>query len=288
MSAAIEPITGRYLNIEFRGRPHRIYYEESGSGIPLVCLHTAGTDTRQYRGVQNDPEILKHYRVIAFDMPWHGKSSPPPGYERERYSLDAETYMDTIWAVVDALRLEKPVFMGCSMSGRIVLHLAMTSPSRIRAVIGLQSGLGVDPTLFGVIDETEYFERADVNHGMAAAALCQSQIAPQSPSVEVWETLWHYLQSGSGVHAGDRDYYVRKGDLRGGRFKMEDPDARPMYLLTGEYDWSATPEATQQILAANPKAKFQVMKDIGHFPMSENPKLFLTYLRPILDEIRAA
>ena len=49
MKAQIEPIIGHYMRIDFRGKPHRIYYEESGQGIPLICLHTAGTDTRQYR-----------------------------------------------------------------------------------------------------------------------------------------------------------------------------------------------------------------------------------------------
>ena len=115
MNAQIEPVTGHYLRINFRGRPHRIYYEDSGQGIPLICLHTAGSDTRQYRGVQNDPEVLSKFRVVAFDMPWHGKSSPPPGFEKESHSLDADLYMDTIWAVADALGLEKPVIMGCSM-----------------------------------------------------------------------------------------------------------------------------------------------------------------------------
>jgi pimeloyl-ACP methyl ester carboxylesterase len=69
----IEPIVGRYVHIG----EQRIYYEEAGAGIPLLCLHTAGSDGRQWRGVLNDAEILKSYRVVAFDMPWHGKSSPP-------------------------------------------------------------------------------------------------------------------------------------------------------------------------------------------------------------------
>jgi pimeloyl-ACP methyl ester carboxylesterase len=71
----LEPIVGRYLHY---GK-HRLYFEEAGSGIPLVCLHTAGSDGRQYRGVLNDSSITAKYRVIAFDMPWHGKSSPPEG-----------------------------------------------------------------------------------------------------------------------------------------------------------------------------------------------------------------
>jgi pimeloyl-ACP methyl ester carboxylesterase len=287
MNAHIEPITGRYMRIEFRGRPYRIYYEESGQGIPLICLHTAGTDTRQYRGVQNDPEVLANYRVIAFDMPWHGKSSPPPGFEKDFYSLDADLYMDTIWAVADGLGIEKPVVMGCSMGGRVVLHLAMKYPKKLRAVIGLQSGLGAVLSLSGIVDESEYQDRSDVNHAEAAASLCHSLLAPQSPTEDCWETMWHYMQSGVGVFKGDLDYYFAKGDLRNGLFRMEDPKACPMYLLTGEYDWSASPEITQEILRANPEAKFQYMKELGHFPMSENPKLFLEYLRPVLNEIRA-
>src|SRR5262249_53180027 len=78
----IEPIAGRYLHMPFQGRPHRIYFEEAGRGVPLVCLHTAGADGRQYRHLLNDDAITAHFRVIAFDMPWHGKSLPPAGWER--------------------------------------------------------------------------------------------------------------------------------------------------------------------------------------------------------------
>ena len=69
----VEPIVGRYMHLDLNGHVHRVYVEESGSGVPLLCLHTAGSDTRQYRAIQNDPEILKEFRVIAFDLPWHGK-----------------------------------------------------------------------------------------------------------------------------------------------------------------------------------------------------------------------
>ena len=48
-----EPITGRYLNLTLLGKPHRLYVEEAGAGLPLVCLHTANSDTRQYRGLMN-------------------------------------------------------------------------------------------------------------------------------------------------------------------------------------------------------------------------------------------
>ena len=50
MSAEFEPIVGRYMHLDLFGRPHRIYVEEAGEGTPLLCLHTAGSDGRQYRG----------------------------------------------------------------------------------------------------------------------------------------------------------------------------------------------------------------------------------------------
>ena len=65
-SVKIEPITGRYMQLDIHGRPHRLYWEEAGSGIPLVCLHTAGADGRQYRALLNDPKITERFRVIVF------------------------------------------------------------------------------------------------------------------------------------------------------------------------------------------------------------------------------
>ena len=85
----LEPIVGRYAH---HRRKHRIYFEEAGQGIPLLCLHTAGSDGRQYRAVLNDPQITKNYRVITFDMPWHGKSSPPAGWQNEDYRLTTGSY----------------------------------------------------------------------------------------------------------------------------------------------------------------------------------------------------
>jgi hypothetical protein len=135
----IEPVVGRYLRMDFNGRPHRIYFEETGQGIPLLCLHTAGADGRQYRELLNDPAITARFRVIAFDLPWHGKSSPPAGFETEAYQLTTQLYVDTVMAVSRALGLARPVVMGCSIGGRAVLHLALRHGAYFRAAIGLQS-----------------------------------------------------------------------------------------------------------------------------------------------------
>jgi len=54
-----EPISGQYGKFKIDGIDYRIYWEEAGQGIPLVCLHTAGSDGRQYRALLNDKKILE-------------------------------------------------------------------------------------------------------------------------------------------------------------------------------------------------------------------------------------
>ena len=118
----IEPITGRYIWVPYNGTEYRIFFEEAGQGIPMVCLHTAGTDSREWRHQLCDPAINANFRVIAIDIPRHGKSIPPYDWykEDEEYKLTAEFYMGIVVAFCEALELDKPVIMGSSMGGNIL------------------------------------------------------------------------------------------------------------------------------------------------------------------------
>jgi pimeloyl-ACP methyl ester carboxylesterase len=281
MTARIEPIAGRYAHLALGGRPHRIYFEEAGQGIPLVCLHTAGSDARQYRAVLNDPAITRHYRVIAFDMPWHGKSSPPAGWEKEDYRLSAAAYVDLIMTFVRELELVRPAVIGCSIGGRIVLHLALEHARQFRALVGLQSAAYVE----------RYYDAGWLNHpevhgGQACGAVAYGLISPVSPEAHRWETVWHYMQGGPGIFTGDLFFFQGVGEIRD-RLGAIDTRVCPLYMLTGEYDYSAAPRDTELAAARIPGAKVTIMKGLGHFPMSEDPETFLGYLRPVLDEIRA-
>ncbi len=284
---ALEAITGRYLNLAIAGRPHRLYFEEAGSGQPLICLHTAGSDGRQFRHVLNDPAITGRYRVIAFDLPWHGKSSPPPGFEAEVYELTTERYVGVVMAVVDALGLDHPVVMGCSIGGRAVLHLALRHGRRFRAAIGLQSALFAADRSLGDAPPERALHRPDIHGGALAGASMAGMIAPQSPSAERWETMWHYMQGGPGIFHGDVHYYFKDGDLRNGLADGLKDSQCPLYLLSGEYDPSATPEMGREVATLAGAAHFEVMRGMGHFPMSENPALFRKYLLPVLAKIDA-
>jgi pimeloyl-ACP methyl ester carboxylesterase len=277
-----EAAVGRYLPLQVDGQRYRLYVEEAGRGIPLLCLHTAGSDGRQFRGLMNDEALTSEFRVIAFDLPWHGKSSPPAGWQQGEYRLTSRAYVDTVMALVDALGLERPVCMGCSIGGRIVLHLALEHARRFRALIGLESAAHAEPYY-----DLDWLHRPDVHGGEVCGAMISGLIAPSAPPRERWETIWHYMQGGPGVFKGDLHFYTQDGDVRG-RLSAIDTKACPLYLLTGEYDYSCSPADSRELAARIEGAKLTVMENLGHFPMSENPALFLTYLRPLLEEIRTA
>ena len=281
----IEPVIGRYLRLDFNGKPHRIYFEEAGQGIPLVCLHTAGADGRQYRALLNDAEITQRFRVLVFDLPWHGKSSPPPGFEREAYKLTTDLYVDTVMAFCRALKLERPVVMGCSIGGRAVLHLALRHGNYFRAAIGLQSATHAEAGADTRLRDLGVLFRPDVHGQEAAAGTVACLISHTSPQAEKWETLWHYMQGGPAVFMGDLHYYFAEGDLRNGLLDGLDTKKCPLHLLTGEYDLSATPELTAELAKLVNATSFQVMQGLGHFPMSESPQQFRRYLLPVLEQI---
>ncbi len=280
--ADIEPIVGRYVRMTLGGRRHRVYFEEAGAGIPLVCLHTAGADGRQFRHLLNDAAITAHYRVIAFDMPWHGKSLPPAGWQDEEYKLTTGGYVELVREFCVALGVERPVVLGCSIGGKIVLELARLHATEFRALIGLESADYQAPWY----DDTGWLHRPDVHGGEIAGALMSGLIAPQSPDESRWDTLWMYMQGGPGVFKGDLFFYRADGDFRD-RVSQIDTSRCPLYLLTGEYDFSCTPEDTERTAARIKGARVTVMREIGHFPMSENPAQFRRYILPVLEEIRS-
>lgn len=282
MTTTIEPIVGRYVHVNIQGDACRVYFEECGQGIPLLCLHTAGSDGRQFRHLMCDEDITSKFRVIAFDLPWHGKSYPPAGFQNKDYELTTERYVETIRTFISALKLDRPVVMGCSIGGRIVLQLAHAHGDEFRALIGLE-GADYQPPWY----DTSWLNRPDVHGGEVCAALVSGLIAPQSPDQYRHETLWQYKQSGPGIFRGDLYFYRIDSDLRG-KLDNIDTSRTPLFLLTGEYDFSCSPDDTIRTARDIPGAKAVVMKELGHFPMSENPEQFKKYITPVLQAISQA
>ncbi|MCU0907927.1 MAG: alpha/beta hydrolase [Rhodobacteraceae bacterium] len=278
---SFEPIIGRYLTVTVGGTRHRIYVEDAGHGRPVLCLHTAGADTRQWRHLMNDATVTADHRLIAFDMPWHGKSLPPEGWETQEYLLTTDDYIATVLAVVEALGLDRPVLAGCSMGGRIALQLAALHGDRFGGFIAIEAS-DFQPAWYDI----DWFHRPDAHGGEMGAALVSANISPHAPAVERWNTLWMFMQSGPGVFRGDLSFYTRDDSLIG-RLARIDTAATPVHLLVGAYDLTCTPEDARRTAAAIPGATLTVMDELGHFPMSEHPAGFRPFFLDALSRMRA-
>lgn len=285
-SAAVtdEPITGQYVTVDLDGVDHRIYYEAVGpeDGIPLLCQHTAGCNNQQWRHILNDEDITEHFRVIAYDLPRHGKSVPPSSesWWADQYDLTAEQFTETIVSIADALALERPVFIGSSMGGTITLELADWYPERFRALIGLEAGL-FTPGYY-----IQWLDHPHVNTNDVNSHATWGLMAPHSPEWARRETLYLYEQGANGVLKGDLYYYSMDHDYRESASDIDATQVR-MYLMNGEYDYLTNPDdARRAAEAIGEGATAHEMKATGHFPMSERPELFRTYLKPVLDDIR--
>jgi pimeloyl-ACP methyl ester carboxylesterase len=271
-ATGLSPVVGRYLTVEIEGRSQRLYFESAGTGPPLVCLHTAGADSRQFRYLLEDPELTARWTVYAFDMPWHGRSEPPADWQRQTYRLTTATYAATVLAFMDGLGLERPVLAGCSMGGAIALYLAAEHGDRFTGVCALEGGLG-NPSRF-----VDWTNRTDVDHSLFLTSWVGGLIAPTSPAGPAAQTLWGYAQSGPGIYQGDTYFYSQ--DLP--RAAESLGTARcPLYVFSGEYDYSATTEMSRAA-AERLDGQLVEMEGKGHFPMSEDPASFAEYLLPVL------
>jgi len=104
-----------------------IYYEEYGSGKPLVFLH--GGMAVGKNAAHLFPVFSKQFRVIAPDMRGHGKTNNRDG------KLSYRLMADDVAALIDALDLEEPSVCGWSDGGQIALELGMHYPDTMKCMV---------------------------------------------------------------------------------------------------------------------------------------------------------
>ena len=279
MAPTLEPMVGRYLRLEIDGvRTASISRRPARASRWSACTPRAPTTA----STGTCSPIPKSRRASASSLSTcRGTASrrhPTAGRESE-YRLTTASYTAAIRAFCRTMELDRPVVMGCSIGGRIVLNLAIAHAAEFRALIALEAADFQQPWY-----DTAWLHRPDVHGGEVCAALVSGLIAPQSPPVDRHETLWMYMQGGPGVFKGDLYFYRVDGDLRE-KVKTIDTKVCPLYLLTGEYDFSCTAEDTLRTAAQIPGVEVQIMKDVGHFPMSEHPAKFREYILPVLEKI---
>jgi pimeloyl-ACP methyl ester carboxylesterase len=142
-----------YVNIDNA----KLYYEVAGVGTSLVLVHAGVADSRQWNN--EFAYFSQSNQVIRYDMRGYGKSEPVNG---------EFSHMSDLVSLLDALGIHEPIFIiGCSMGGGLALDFALTFPSRVKALVMVDSGpsgLELDvPAPSKFADAEKAFESGDLD-----------------------------------------------------------------------------------------------------------------------------
>lgn len=131
-----------------------LYYEKTGTGVPLIMLHGNGEDHTIFN--KATAVLKKHFTVYAIDTRGHGKSSPVD-------ELHYEDMANDVYEFICKLDLEKPIVYGFSDGGIVALILAIKHPEAISRIVA--SGVNTQPNGLNTINLliykiTYFFTRA--------------------------------------------------------------------------------------------------------------------------------
>jgi pimeloyl-ACP methyl ester carboxylesterase len=105
-----------------------LYYEEHGSGEPLVLLHGGLGAGELFAPIL--PALASERRVIVIDLPGHGHSANP--CDRP---LRAQLLADDVAGLIEHLGLGRVDVMGYSLGGMVALRTAIQHPHRVRKLV---------------------------------------------------------------------------------------------------------------------------------------------------------
>ncbi|SBW12756.1 putative hydrolase [uncultured Alphaproteobacteria bacterium] len=274
-------VEGRFVEIAGPGGRRWLSTLVAGEGPPLLFLHTAGGDGRQFLHQLADLGLGAAWRMHAFDLPGHGRSGATPGWsEGAEYRLSLADYRDWCVAYLEQAVGEPAVVAGCSMGAAMALTLAAERPDLVRGVAAFEAPWRAPGR------RTPLLADARVNPQLHNAAYVRALLGPLGPQSFRDEACWIYSQAGFGVYLGDLWFYSEEFDGAAIAPRLAE-NATPIHLLTGAYDYSAPPASSRTLAAAIGHATFTEMPGLGHFPMIEHPDAFRPYLAAALDDIRA-
>lgn len=246
-------ILGRY--VEVRGT--RTYYESCGEGVPFLCIHSAGTDSRLYR--HQLPALAERgFQVVAVDLPGHGKSFP---IEWEPIN-DLRVFSDWAMEFASVIGLDRPVVAGCSIGGDITIDMAAHYSSDLRAGIAME-GAAHTPT----------FTNADVlmdPHAMSWESIADSMaptvIRPDATPDQLEEIVWLHKSTTQRVYASDLVGWEHH-DVR----DKLDEITIPLMVILGTGDYFLPEEIVTATTDEVESAELVRLENLGHYPMWEDP-----------------
>ena len=265
ISGFYKEVLGTKLYIERNEGPENGAFE-------ILCLHTAGRETRQYHRIL---ELLEDkYQAYAFDMPGHGKSWPLPGNAVVKNHHDAGRY---IWEVAQTLGMKRVVVIGCSLGGNLVYHMAQEYP--VEAICSMQGGdfTHTDEYVLNLLDHPA----VSVQHSHVEYTECL--VGEKCPADVNEFILWGVCCENGRTKHGDLTIYAGY-DVRE---KMKDITC-PVLVILG-LDDPSVPERqvkeTMSRLTGTKKLVYKPVPGYGHFILQEAPEIIVDSLKDFLGQI---
>jgi pimeloyl-ACP methyl ester carboxylesterase len=261
----------------------RTYYEEEGSGAPLVLIHGYSGDLTMWLRLR--PELAPHYRLICYDLRGHGRTDTPE--DPELYSMAA--YADDLRDLLTELGLKSAHLVGASMGGMVALEFAYRCPEMIRGLVLSDTSAGPECIVLSdaIRAREEQIERTEAyaaEHGIEALAL-------------------HQLESGRVPAAVRNDPYLRErflsrmrsltthGFVNSGRARRQRTDYHdrleeldlPVQVVAGERD--VLVPAARYLHDHIKGSRIEVIADAGHPAVSDQPQAFSAVVLAFLKEL---
>ena len=224
-------------------------YLEGGDGRPLVFVHGAGGGAQVWSRVLEGLEV--DYRVLALDLPGHGRSSC-------KLEETVEGYTSRVVEFLEALDLEDVLLVGHSMGGAIVIK-AVPRCARVTGAVLVGTGavLEVNPKLLRGLKE---------NFGGSVAMMARWCFSRDVAAELLEEAREMMLQAGMEVLYRDMyacSLYSGEEDLRS--FFL------PTLVVCGEKDVMTPPSLSQELVEKIEGAHLAFIPDSGHMVHLERP-----------------
>jgi pimeloyl-ACP methyl ester carboxylesterase len=227
------------------------------------------------------------HRVVAFDHRGHGASDgpeDPDGYTFERYAADTV-------AVATAAGLDRFRLLGHSMGGMVAQRVVRSDPSRIEALVLMDTSPGtppaLDPELLDSAAQIALEDGKDVLKALLDAASTldspahQRLLAERPGFREFEERKWDDLSVA--MWAGT----IRRIARQESQLDALRALTCPTLVLVGEQD-DAFLEPSRAMAATVPGAELVVVPDAGHSPQFENPRVWIGALTQFFQRVDAA
>jgi len=246
----------------------RIWYEDMGSGAPLVLLH-AGSGNSALWVHQLEAFAAAGYRCIAYDRRGHGKTEVEPRAEPVAASQDLNLLLQELG--LDAIHL-----LGTAAGGIVAFDFALSHPRRVKRLV-------VANSIGGVQDESYL------------ALQRRLRPAPQFDALPVDLRELGPTYRASNAFGVERWLELERASAPRGTAKQPMANritwaaleklAMPVLLLTGDADLYAPPPVMDLFARRIPKARSLVIERCGHSAYWEQPELFN---RAVLDFLEAS